>query len=316
MTSRRKRIYRLCSRLLPTAFVYLLTGCGAEPAQNARNIETGIALNNLNSRYYVALQVRPSGAASRFATTALLPPGGTVRERFIDLFGLACPDAVDLQIFLYQRINEDLPIGLDEGEAVNATPVAADALFDVPLCAAGEVVPSAVVETFTVTLWESSGEADRVKLAQGTPLEEVLLDSGLLSNESEALWEFTGVTAGLDLQPPPPPAESIEISGRALLLPGDGQDADDEDIVSGIGVLIRPRFRNRTTDDNETNDTDAGFGAPIDVRETDAEGRFSFRRPPGVYRIEFFSDRLTFRPAVIDVEAPAGEIISLVETIP
>ena len=85
--------------------------------------------------------------------------------------------------------------------------------------------------------------------------------------------------------------------------------------VADIGVLLRTRFRIRLTDDDADNDPDAGFGDPIAVTATDANGEFSFNRPPGAYRIEFFSDDFAFLPAFIDVEAPIGVISTIVEPL-
>ena len=49
--------------------------------------------------------------------------------------------------------------------------------------------------------------------------------------------------------------------------------------------------------------------------ETDDEGRFMLERPPGAYRVEFFSDDLTFRPAMIDVESPLDDILTVAEPL-
>ena len=79
--------------------------------------------------------------------------------------------------------------------------------------------------------------------------------------------------------------------------------------------MIRTRFRVRLSDDDPSNDPDAGFGEPIDFTETDAAGEFSFDRPPGAYRIEFFSDDFSFRPATIDVESPLDVILTVAEPL-
>jgi hypothetical protein len=86
--------------------------------------------------------------------------------------------------------------------------------------------------------------------------------------------------------------------------------------LADIGVLIRTRFRVRLDDADAGNDPDAGFGEPIAVTTTAADGTFLFERPPGAYRVELFSDAFAFRPAIIDLETPSERIIVLAEPLP
>ncbi|MCH7813207.1 MAG: hypothetical protein IID40_04210 [Planctomycetes bacterium] len=230
--------------------------------------------------------------------TPLLPPGATYRQRFFDAVGESCPEAVDLRVWLYRRINGDLPIGLDPDEEVEPAPLAAGEVLGLPACAVQPV-------EYTVVNWEAPDGQARVKVGQGTPIEEAIRAAGLFPNV-DATWEIDGVTAGLDDAPPPPAVRQI-IAGRVVL--ADGTAAE------GVGVLIRTRFRLRLTDDDPSNDPDAGFGEPIDFTTTAAEGSFSFARPPGAYRVEFFSDDWAFRPAIIDVEAPIGAILTVAEPL-
>jgi hypothetical protein len=80
-----------------------------------------------------------------------------------------------------------------------------------------------------------------------------------------------------------------------------------------IGVLVRTRFRVRSTDDDPDNDPDAGFGEPIAVTFTDEDGGFEFARPPGAYRVEVFADNLVFLPASVDVEVPQTALLFIAE---
>lgn len=274
-----------------------LAGCGA--IDGGRPIETSVGFTNFSTQFYAALRIR-SHDAEEYVQTPLLAPGATFRQRFIDLMGEGCPDTLDMQVLLYRRVNDDVPIGLDPGEEVEPAPIAAGELIDVPACG---VQP---LETYTIVVWEAPEGTARVKLAQDTPVETALRASGMFAAPDFA-WEFDGVLDELADMAPPAHLQSETISGRATLANGDG--------VAGIGVLIRGRFRTRLNDNDPTNDPDAGFTAPIDVTQTDANGEFSFARPPGGYRVEFFSDDFAFRPAFIDVESPLTVVQTIVEPL-
>jgi hypothetical protein len=270
-----------------------------------RPIETGFAFANLSTRFYAALRIRPHalpGAGQPFAETRLLPPGGVERVRFLGETASACPGSIDLQILLYQRVNEDVPIGLDETEAVIQTPIAAGQIDGVPAC---DVQP---VETYTIVNWEADEGVARVKLAQGTPVEDAIRRAGLFPNE-DAVWEVVGVDPDLAGTPPPSPAPNEPISGRVVLADGTG--------LEGVGVLLRSRYRTRLSegDQHDIERYDAGYGDPIAITQTDALGVFQLDRPAGAYRVEFFADDLLFRPVAVDVETPAETIIVVAEPI-
>jgi hypothetical protein len=94
-------------------------GCGTAVIEVP--IETSFAFTNLSRQYYAALQIRPHSAeALPFFKTALLPPGAAQREHFLVSLGESCPTSLDLRVFLYRRLNENVPIGLDADEMVEA----------------------------------------------------------------------------------------------------------------------------------------------------------------------------------------------------
>ena len=292
---------RLVGFILAAGWAVVVTGCGA-PTGTDTPIETSFAFTNFSRTLYAALRIRPHDDADTtgFAATPLLAPGATFRQRFIDRFDGGCPDALDLEVLLYERINNDVPIGLDAGEAVDPEPVAAGRVNDIPACG---VQP---LETFTIVNWDAPVGSARVKLAQFTPVDTAIRASGRFPNP-DAAWEFDGVDAAIADTTPPAQAAAKPVAGLVTL--------EDQSPVAGIGVLIRTRFRLRLTDTDPANDPDAGFGAPIDVTETDAQGRFRFDRPPGAYRVEFFSDDFAFRPATIDVESPVTSITTVVQPL-
>lgn len=252
---------------------------------------------------YAQFQIRETNAATGandFYSTTLLAPGATLRRRFRDVLGNACPEAIDLRVFLFTRINGDVPIGLDESEAVGNTPVVAAEVTGVPACGA------VVAETYTIVNWDAPVGTTRVKIAQATPVEELIRQTGLFPND-DAVWEVSGVDPNLADVPPNELEPAQPIEGRTIL--ADGAP------VEGIGVLLRSRFRVRLSDDDAGNDPDAGFGDPIAVATTDDAGTFRFDRPPGAYQIEAFSDEYLFRPSEIVFENASGEILIVAEPI-
>ena len=56
-----------------------------------------------------------------------------------------------------------------------------------------------------------------------------------------------------------------------------------------------------------------GYSDPIAYTVTDEQGRFQFERPAGVYRLEFYSDTVAFRPGRLDVETPRQDMEILAE---
>jgi hypothetical protein len=225
--------------------------------------------------------------------------GCHARHRFLDTVNDACPDALDLQILLYDRVNGDLPIGLDPDETVTDAPVVAGALRNVPACS---VQP---LETFTVVNWDTDDDTGRVKLAQATPIEQVLRATDFLGN-ADAVWEILNTDSTLAAEAPPAAAPGQPIRGQVV--------APDGAPWEGVGVLVRTRWRSNLDLANPA--ADSGFGDPIDFTFTDADGNFSFTRPAGAYRVEVFADDLIFSPASADVEVPQTALVFIAEAIP
>jgi len=279
--------------------------CGFDPAAfTAPDIETEIAFVNFHASQYAALGFRTHSddAQAPFAMTALIPPGGVHRARFLDAVGTGCPNSLDLKVFLYQRINEDVPIGLDDGEAVDPSPTVAGEIIALPAC---DVQPLAV---YTVVVWDSQPGFAIVRIAQDTPVDQAIADAGLFDNEQNT-WDVAGVDSALADQAPPPLAETVPIAGRVVDENGEG--------IADVGVLIRTRFRVEPGMENPDGDDDpnGGFTEPIDVRFTDGSGSFRFDRPAGAYMVELFSDDYAFRPAFHVLETPAAAILVTAEPI-
>ena len=192
--------------------------------------------------------------------------------------------------------NDTVPIGLDEGEAVEQMPSVAGEVLDVPACRVEPLV------TYTVVNWDAPEGEARVKIAQGSAVEEQIRTSGIFPNV-DAAWKIEGVTPSLASAAPPAPLTTESISGRVTLPDGSG--------VAGVGVLLRTRFRVRLSDGDTSNDPDAGFSDPIAFTLTDESGAFSINRPAGGYQLEFFSDDFTFRPAAVTLETPI-EVVQII----
>ncbi len=291
-----KRLLVIVTAAAPMAPLACVPG-GLPP--EAPPIETSLAFVNFDLEAYAALEVRVHDAAAPeapYVRLPLLPPGATHRERFLDLLGDPCPARLDVRVSLYERVNGDLPIGLDPGEQVEPLPTVAGEVLDLPAC------DVQTLETYTIVNFETDAGLGRLKFAQDTLVDAAIRASGRFDNV-DAFAEVTGLAefAGM----PPPGAEALPISGRVTLADGTG--------VADIGVLVRTRFRVRLNDGDAANDPDAGFGPPIDVRFTDAEGRFAFARPAGGYQVEFFSDDFLFRPPIIEIESPNQAIQIVVE---
>ncbi|NLX20274.1 MAG: carboxypeptidase regulatory-like domain-containing protein [Phycisphaerae bacterium] len=260
-------------------------------------VETRLAFTNLSTRFYAAMQVRTHGDGE-FVTTPLLAPGATFRADCAELLDAPCPGSLDVRVLLYRRVHEDLPIGLDATEEVEAVPLVAGEVRAVPAC---EIEP---LETYTIVNWDAPEGTARVKFAQGTAVDSYIRQQNLFPNVDTA-WEISGVTPALAEVAPPPLADPEPVSGRVILANGTG--------VENIGVLLRTRFRVRLDDADEGNDPDSDWSDPIAVTKTDAAGQFAFDRPAGVYQVEVFADGYLFRPVVVEVETPQQQVIIIAE---
>ncbi len=260
---------------------------------------------NLAKELYVAVRLRehrPEGEESEFSDAVpLLAPGAIFRADFREVMDTGCPGSIDAQVLLYRRVNAEAPIGLDPGETVQPTPVAAQEIHNVPACCAG------AVSTYTIVNWEPQDGLFRVKFAQDSPADDFIRSTGRFDNPDTA-WEFTRVDPVLGVLPTPPHPDPVALSGRVVRVV-DGVSVGVESVL----VLLRTRFRVRLDDGNADNDPDDGHGDPIDFRTTDGNGVFSFERPAGAYLVEFASDSLDFRPQSVAIETPQSDIVSVAE---
>ncbi len=291
---------RACGVILP--MMVLTLSCSTAPSL-VLPVETELLIVNTSSRWYVTMGLRPDSAEDESGfdfQSKLIPPGALFRERFINIFPQTggCPDRFDLRVYLYKRINEDIPIGLDETEEVDPIPVASAELLDILAC---EVV---VASSYTIVLRDSQEGVGILKFAQ------------------ELIGEQDGTFSGNTLPPLDPIPDLLDnanLSGRVIMDDGVG--------IEGVGVLLRTRVR-RGDDDpaccsiNSGGPTDVEdatvccYGAPIAVETTDMDGQFSFDRPPGAYWLEVFADDLLFRPVAVTVESPIDNIIFIGEVNP
>jgi hypothetical protein len=274
----------------------LLLAALCVPAPAPLPIETQVSFLNLSRTQYVVFGVRTHGA-EEFTYTPLLAPGATQRGRFIELVGERCPGSLDLRVLLYRRVQQDVPIGLDPGERVESAPIAAGQLDDVPACALE------TLETYTIVNWDAPDGTARVKIAQCSNIDAALQGSGRLG--ASGAWEVNGVDAALASIVPQSLAEISPIAGRVTLSDGRG--------VPGVVVLVRTRHRSALDCLMPDDPGVSGYSEPILFATTDADGRFSIERPVGVYRLEFFSDTVAFRPGQLDIETPRQDISVLAE---
>ncbi len=289
--------------MLLSALLLVPSGsCGsAGPVFVGIPVETRFAFTNFSLAFYATLGIREHREKpDDYRLVPLLAPGATFRGTFLDFVGTGCPGSVDLQLFLYRRVNAELPIGLDDGEAVEPAPIVAGETLDVPACRVQ------ILETYTIINWEVQEGAALVKIAQDTEI-AVELEGHPDFSGIDATWEIIGVDPALADVAPPDASEKVQLTGHVTLADGTG--------VEGIGVLLRTRFRVRLNDEIEENDPDAGFADPIAFTVTDATGAFSFDRPPGAYQVEFFSDEFKFRPDFVRVESPIQVITTVAEPL-
>ncbi len=282
------------------------------PLQNLAP-EAELLFLNLSANHYAALQIRPgdeTAEADAWIRLPLLPPSGIYRESFFELFDRPCPNSIDLRLLLYRRVNQDIPIGLDEGEEVEATPVVAGEALGVPACAVTDI------EVYSIINWEAPGDTARVKIGQDTGLEAEIIRRGTFLPNTQGVWDIDGVDASLADAEAPWLLKSEPIGGKVVLADGTG--------LEDFGVLLRTFVRRRLdelgtpfdpNDPHDPNDPNyaAGWSLPIDVAKTDPNGLFAFERPAGIYRVEVFADGYVFRPYAIDVETPQEQITFLAE---
>lgn len=264
-------------------------------------VATRLAFTNLSVRFYAALSVRPHGTDRPWSTTPLLAPGADYRADFTEFLANACPGSLDLRIYLYRRVDETVPIGLDEAEAVESTPIVAGEVLGLPAC------DVALVEDYTLVNWEAPEGIARVKIAQATEIESRIRAMNLFPN-TDAVWEVTGADPALLPAAPPARATKQPIRGRVTLTNGIG--------IENIGILLRSRYRVRLDDADPSNDPDVAWSAPIALTLTDANGGFQIDRPAGVYRVEAFADGFLFSPPWVDVETPLQQITLLAQPQP
>ncbi len=280
----------------------LCLSCGTTPSI-VLPVETEFLIVNTSSRWYVTMGLRPDTASEGSAfdfQSKLIAPGALLRERFINIFPETggCPNRFDIRVHLYKRLNEDLPIGLDDMEEVAPTPVASAELLDILAC---EVV---VASSYTIVLRDSEEGEGILKFAQE------------LDGEQDGT--FTGNTLE-PLNPLPDLLENASLSGRVVMADGTG--------LEGVGVLLRTRVRRGDNDPACCNINSGGptdvedataccYDAPIAIVTTDAAGNFSFDRPPGAYWVEVFADDLLFRPVAVTVESPIDNITFIAEVSP
>ncbi len=282
----------------------VLAGMECAPVFVNQPVETRVGFLNFDTDAYLMFGIRESaepGFETDYRYTPLLPPGGVVRENFSTLIDVANPSALDVQVFVYRRVNHDVPIGLDEGEEVEPVPMAAGEVFEIP---AGSVQ---TLETFTIVNWNAPDGMARVKFAQCSMVDQVIRDAGLFESD-DAAWEIEGADVALAETAPQPMAEVEPITGRVVLVDGSG--------VPDVLVLLHPRFRNTLECTNPTREGDAGYGDVIDFAETDADGYFTLNRPAGVYQLLFASDDHAFRPGIMEIETPLEDIRILAEPLP
>ena len=266
--------------------------CGTVPTPITLPAETEFSLINLSRRWYATIGLRPAEewdpAEQPFVQSKLIPPGAVYRERFFDLFPQTggCPERLDLRVYLFKRINEDVPIGLDPGEPLNPQAVASAEILDVVAC------ERVVVSTFTIVLRDSSEGTGVLKIAQETEASQDITFTGQNLSPLESLPEML---------------ENAPLAGQVV--------TPDGTAILGIGVLLRTRYR--VTDDDTAlcpEEPDGRcYSLPIAIRTTDEQGRFSFDRPPGAYRVEVFADGFLFRPVSVIVESPIDNIIFVAE---
>lgn len=262
------------------------------PTIQSLPVETRVAVINFSKDTYVTVRLRehsPDGDGEWSNPIPLLPPGAAFRAGFYDVIGTLCPSSLDMQLFHFERVHSDLPIGEDDGEMVNPSPVLAAEITDVPACGVRPVVD------YTIANWEANRGTARVKFAQGTDVDEFIRSSGRFFPPDYA-WEPPNIVDRLSIAPPAL-ADAEPIAGKV--------ESVDRTAAAGVGVIIRTKIRLSLTEFE--------FSSPIDYTQTNGEGEFELSRPRGAYRVEFFADEHCFRPGYMDIEAPISDILAVAE---
>lgn len=277
----------------------LCFGASCAPPIASPDIETQVSFLNLSKTQYVVFGIRAHGDAGDFVYSSLLAPGGIERSRFTTLIGDRCPGSIDLRVLHYRRVHRDVPIGLDPGETLEPTPIAAAEWYALPACDVESL------ETYTIVNWDAPEGTARVKVAQCSSVDQALQASGRVS--ASGALEATGVAAGLETITPPPHPLPAPLAGRVTLADGTG--------VPDVIVLVRTRYRTALDCANAADPATGGYSDPIVFVTTDAQGHFTIPRPAGTYRLEFYSDAVAFRPGLLEVETPRAEISVLAEPL-
>jgi hypothetical protein len=255
---------------------------------------------NATQNHYVAMAARlhvEQGQAEHYAVLPLLPPGASARGDWEDLLGTGCPDALDVRVYVYRRVNEDVPVGLNKTDPVEPTPVFAGEVRGVPACNA------AFLDLYRILAWVEPGVL-RVEFSSSDAVKAEILRLGLFG-EGKHVWDVTGVDPVLAGVGPPERAPLLPIEGRATLVDGTG--------VENVAVLLHTSVRYRLPDSDPTNDPDSAFGDPIAVAKTDATGAFRLDWPAGAYLLQFSADDYLFRQWTMVVHPPVHHVLVLVE---
>jgi len=291
---------RPCHLIRLLAVLTVSTCCVPGVQAPALPIETGFSIVNLSKTFYLTVGLREHGSAAAYFVSPLLAPGGTSRIAFVDAIHAACPASVDLRVFLYRRVNQTTPIGADEAELVESTPAVAGEIENIPACSVE------TLETYTIVNWDAPDGTARVKIAQCSNVDAAIRTTGIFNN-NDNVWEVNGVDARLLNSAVPDHAVVSPITGRVIKANGAG--------LGGVLVLVRSRFRTRLDCADPDNAADSGYSDPIAFTVSDETGAFSIDRPAGVYRLEFFSDDVAFRPGLMDIETPLDDITVLAEPL-
>ncbi len=287
------------------AALTLAPSCGLD--EDIPAIEREVLYSNLTRRWYAAIGIRRAASLEPeqdrpYLFRELLPPGGVMREPFDERVPDAggCPDRVDLHLYLYERRNREVPIGLDFGEEIDPTPVISAEMLDVSACEL--LLPKTFEVRLRVTDEDRSTEGAEVTIAEDTPAQrrQAFADARL------------------------PALVPIPLLARAEPLMGMVVSAEFptyREGIAGIGVLLRTRVsvieKNERCclDGPELVDeiTECCFSDPIDWTQTERDGRFYFHRPRGTYLLEVFGDGYRFRPVATAVESPIQNVLFVAE---
>lgn len=278
------------NRLLVCAMLLLvLVSCSTGLETLTLPFETEFFLLNLTRDRYLTVALRDNdlegtGDDRPFVQSPLIPPGAVMRRRFFDLFPetQGCPDRLDLRVHLYKQTNPAKPIGRDPTDPGELAVLASAEFLGVSACEA------VVFSTYTIVLRETETEPGDLVFFQ-----DFGSASPIRTIPDKAL---------ADLEEVPPLLESEELTGQVLMR--DGTPLPD------IGVLLRTRYRVTVNDTELCPDEPVGrcYSAPIAYDITDAQGRFTFDRPPGAYMVQAFADGFLFRPGFVIIESPLNNV--------